>query len=93
MFPSAGSGGLPAWSSSLSGLPISIAGSSPVPAISSSSLSPFSSPTRGASGASKGLPEIGNDVGSESFCGDAEDVLRSRVTGASGAAVALEWIS
>lgn len=59
----------------MSGLPISFAGSSLVPPISSSSRSPSSFPARGASGASKGLSEIGKGVDSESFCGDAEDVL------------------
>lgn len=90
MFPSAGSAGLPAWSASLLGLLISLAGSSPVPAISSSSLSPSSSPVRGASRASKELSEIGSGVDSESFCGDAEDVLGFGVTRFSGAVVALE---
>ena len=82
---------MPIWSPSLSGLPISFAGSSPVPAISTSSLSPSSSPVRGASGASSGLSEIGNGVDSESFCGDAEDKSGFGVSRVSGAAVALEW--
>ena len=79
---------MPAWSSSLSGLPISFPGSSPVPAISSSSLSPSSSIVLGASGASKGLSDIGIGVDSESFCGDAEDVLGFGVLKVSGALMA-----
>ena len=61
-----------------------------MPAISSSSLSPSSSPVRGASGASSGLSEIGNGVDSESFCGDAEDMLGFGVARVSGAVGALE---
>ena len=44
---------------------------------------------RGASGASKGLSEIGKGVDSESFCGDEEDVFGFGVAKVSGAAVAL----
>ena len=78
-----------AWSSSLSGLPISFPGSSPVPAISSSSLSPSSSIVLGASGASKGLSDIGIGVDSKGFCGDAEDVFGFGVLNVSGAVMAV----
>lgn len=62
-------------------------------AISSSSLSTSSSPGRGASGASRGLSDIGARVELEGFCGEAKDVFGSCEKATSAFVRTSQWVA